>query len=183
MADIEQGGGKHKGGKQRSKKASTHVDMTAMVDLAFLLVTFFMLTTTFSKPQTMEINMPDKEDNLTEKPEVKASTVITLLLTKDNKVVYYEGLPKEGAETVTKISDFSKDGIRKILLQKRAQVDSQNGGTDKDKALAIIKPDDTSNYKNMVDILDEMSITKIKRYAILDISAVEKDMIKSAVVQ
>src|SRR5574343_480218 len=93
MAEIEGGGGggKHKGGKKRGKKLSTRVDFTPMVDLGFLLITFFMLTTSMNKPQTMEINMPVKDKDLTEEDQtkVKASQAMTILLTKDNKVVYY----------------------------------------------------------------------------------------------
>src|SRR3954470_189789 len=84
-------GGKHN--KVRAKKSSTHIDMTPMVDLAFLLLTFFMLTTTFSKPKTMEINMPDKKDL---KPEdstkIKESQALTVLLSANNKIVWYAGL-------------------------------------------------------------------------------------------
>src|SRR4026209_1642452 len=95
MAEIsnEQGGaekGKHK--KVRAKKSSTHIDMTPMVDLAFLLLTFFMLTTTFSKPKTMEINMPVKPDKPEEEQKIKESQALTILLSANNKIVWYTGL-------------------------------------------------------------------------------------------
>src|SRR3954470_24301232 len=85
-------GGKHN--KVRAKKSSTHIDMTPMLDLAFLLLTFFMLTTTFSKPKTMELNMPDKEG---EKKEV--NNALTVLLTGDNKICYYPGAFKVDSTT------------------------------------------------------------------------------------
>ena len=89
MAEIEGGGGgKHKGGKKRGKKLSTRVDFTPMVDLGFLLITFFMLTTSMNKPQVMDINMPIKDPTV-ENQAVAASQAITVILTKDDKVVYY----------------------------------------------------------------------------------------------
>src|SRR6478735_5831935 len=120
MAEIasDGGGGKHKGGKKRGKKMSTRVDFTPMVDLGFLLITFFMLTTSMNKPKTMEINMPVKEklpEN--EQTKVKASQAITLLLTQDNKVVYYFINAKTGEPETPQITDYSKGGIRATLLR------------------------------------------------------------------
>src|SRR5436190_14404738 len=114
MAEVQQkdssGGGKHK--KVRAKKNSTHIDMTPMVDLAFLLLTFFMLTTTFGKPKTMEINMPVKPDNEDNKMEV--NNAITLLLSDNDKIYWYFGELKP--ETKLTPTDFSSDGVRKLLL-------------------------------------------------------------------
>ena len=131
MSDIESGGGggAHKG-KKKGKKMSTRVDFTPMVDLGFLLITFFMLTTSMNKPQTMEINMPVKDKNLTEdqQTKVKASQTLTVLLTKENKVVYYFVDEKTGEPGPTTVTDYGKDGIRKVLLQenkiRNASVDS-----------------------------------------------------------
>src|SRR6185369_8241448 len=91
MAEIQEGGGGgHKGGKKRAKKQSTRIDMTPMVDLAFLLLTFFVLTSTFSKPKSMELTFPvPPEPNMPPPPPIKNG--ITLLLTKDDKIFYYEG--------------------------------------------------------------------------------------------
>lgn len=169
--DTSQSGGKKKHGKKRTKKASTRVDLTPMVDLGFLLVTFFMLTTTFSKPQTMEINMPVKpkdakevEDNAN---QVKATNAMTVIVADSNKVYYYFGLPSPEAELLK--TDFSKDGIRRALLVRNLQV----------KALTVmIKATPEANYKNMVDILDEMNISNIKRYALVDLSDVDLGLIK-----
>src|SRR5690554_658684 len=91
MAEINTSDSGGKGGKKRSKKASTKVDMTPMVDLAFLLITFFMLTTTFGKPQAMEVNMPDKTDDNQEQP-LKESKTFTILLGENDIVYYYQGL-------------------------------------------------------------------------------------------
>src|ERR1035437_6657852 len=112
--DTSQGGGHKKGKKKRSKKASTRVDLTPMVDLAFLLVTFFMLTTTFSKPQTMEINMPVKDPTAKDKgTDTKASQSMTIILGENNKVFWFMGMADSANFTTT---DYSPKGIRSILV-------------------------------------------------------------------
>jgi len=164
MAEVNTGGGK-KDGKKRAKKVSTKIDMTPMVDLAFLLITFFMLTTTFSKPQTMEVNMPDKTENNEQQP-VKESQALTIILGEDDKVYYYTGLTNPKIE----VTDFSAEGIRKVLLQKNKQIRN---------IVVLIKPMDTSRYKNMVDILDEMHITNTKRYAIVAVTQKDVELTKT----
>jgi biopolymer transport protein ExbD len=152
--DTSQKGGHKKGKKKRSKKASTRVDLTPMVDLAFLLVTFFMMTTTFSKPQTMEINMPVKSST-GETSDTKASQTMTLILGENDKVFWFKGTPDTANFSTT---DYSPNGIRRILI------DINKSTKD---LTCIIKPTDKSNYRNMVDALDEMSIIGIKRYALV----------------
>ena len=91
MAEIQQKGDSGgKGGKKRAKKASTKIDMTPMVDLAFLLLTFFMLTTTFAKPNVMQLTMPVKEKNPNpeEQTKIKASQAVTVILAPDDKIFY-----------------------------------------------------------------------------------------------
>src|SRR4051812_44848165 len=98
MADMGEGGGGHeKKGKKRGKKSSPRIDMTPMVDLGFLLITFFILTTTMNKPQAMELNMPDKTQDNQEQP-VKASHSLTLILGKFDKVYWFTGTPKEAKD-------------------------------------------------------------------------------------
>ncbi len=171
MAELntDSGGGHgHGKGKIRAKKASTKVDFTPMVDLGFLLITFFMLTTTLNKPQTMEINMPVKDD--TEVPQkVKESQTLTLILGEKNRVYYYQGL--ENPEV--KYANFSATGIRKVLIEK----DKEIRATGLDGIIVLIKATDKSRYKNLVDILDEMKITDTKRYAIVDIQPAELEML------
>ena len=164
MAEVNSGGGKKE--KGRSKKVSTKIDMTPMVDLAFLLITFFMLTTTFSKPQTMEVNMPDKTDTQ-EKQPLKESKALTIILGEDDKVYWYTGLTNPKVE----VTDYSADGIRKVLLYKNKQI--------KD-LVVLIKAKDVSKYKNIVDILDEMHIANIKRYAIVDFTSADAELIKNS---
>ncbi|MCE1189890.1 MAG: biopolymer transporter ExbD [Ignavibacteria bacterium] len=177
--DTSGGGGKKKHGGKKSKKMSTRVDLTPMVDLGFLLVTFFMLTTTFSKPQTMEINMPvkvDKEQSEKIEQDVKASEAMTLLLGPDNFCYYFVGLPSENAE-VTKV-DYSKDGLRRAVLVKQLQLDAVKR---KEFLTVVIKASDESNYRNLVDALDEMNILNVKRYAIVDINEMDKKLLKKAI--
>lgn len=171
MAEIQQQADSGGGGKKRAKKMSTKIDMTPMVDLAFLLLTFFMLTTTFSKPTVMALNMPVKPKNEAEQSELKASDAFTVLLGEDNKVYYYDGLLDNTVKPDLKTSDYSADGIRKVLLSRKQS---------NPNVVVMIKPDDKSTYKNMVDILDEMSITGQKKYALMDISSNDEDLIKNA---
>jgi biopolymer transport protein ExbD len=206
MAEIEGGGGgKHKGGKKKGKKLSTRVDFTPMVDLGFLLITFFMLTTSMNKPQTMEINMPVKEKTVEVTP-VKASQAITLLLTKNDKIVYYFINDKTGEPETPVITDFDpKNGIRQTLLEENKKrnpvLDSINiykeqltdGKIDqatykahlaeikgyKDALIVVIKATDESRYKNLIDILDEMLICNIGRYAVVNITDKEKEMVNN----
>src|SRR5687768_14900303 len=118
MAEIQpKGDGGGKGGKKRAKKMSTKIDMTPMVDLAFLLLTFFMLTTTFNKPQTMEINMPvkDKVDE-DEQTKIKDSEALTIILGKNDKVYYYQGMNDGTKQPKLITTDYSDKGIREVLL-------------------------------------------------------------------
>lgn len=171
MAELEQKQPKSKGKKKGRKKMSTRIDLTPMVDLGFLLVTFFMLTTTFSKPQTMEINLPVKPKEEVKEEDanaVKASKALTVIVGAENKVYWYTGLPDPN--NPPQVTNFTADGIRKVLLEKNASI--------KD-LVVLIKPTDESNYKNVVDILDEMNITNIKRYALVDIAPADLDLIKN----
>jgi len=202
MAEVNtEGGGKKKGKKHKTKKQSTRIDLTPMVDLGFLLITFFMLTTTLSNPQTMEINMPVKDQNA-EDTKVKASTAMTIILSKNDRIFYYFGIPEEGQELKMEVTNFGDTGIRKLLLEKnapqiaaikplKAKFERKEITEDEYRKAAIgikgspnalvvlIKSDDKSKYKNLVDILDEMNICNIGKYAIVDISPVEQDLIKN----
>lgn len=171
MAELEQKQVGKKGKKKGRKKMSTRIDLTPMVDLGFLLVTFFMLTTTFSKPQTMEINLPVKEKDVAPEEEqgVKASKSLTILLGEDNKIYWYLGLTNEPIEGPVE-TNFSADGIRKALLEKNTTIKDM---------VVLIKPTNDAIYKNVVDILDEMNISNIKRYALVEITPEDLDLIKN----
>lgn len=172
MAELNtgDGGGKKGDGKVRSKKSNSKVDLTAMVDLAFLLITFFMLTTTLSKPQSMSLGLPDKEDKPDPKNQVKVdeNRTMTILLGDDDKLVRYVGLlatPVSGG--TPKDFTYGKEGIRKELLSRKKLVLEYTGNKDKGM-IVIIKPSKKSTYRNLVDILDEMAIADVPTYAIVN---------------
>lgn len=182
MQVAEKGG---KGGKVRSKKLSTRVDLTPMVDLAFLLITFFMLTTTLSKPQIMPVVMPEKKlEDLEEFQATKESQVITLMLGANDKVYYYEGITDPKLDS----TDYSAEGLRKVILDKKDRVrqifpdkekkDEKTGDTKKISQMnVIIKPTKDARYKNIVDAFDEMKICNVALYVLLDISKQEEEFI------
>jgi len=207
MAEVQQQdqGGDKKHKKVRAKKASTHIDMTPMVDLAFLLLTFFMLTTTFSRPKTMEINMPVKDAKEKEQQKVAASQTLSVLLTEKDRIIWYMGVDDPTKPPETNSANFSltsENSIHRVLLEKnqkvydqvqelKKQADKENWAQDTLKAriarakadkkglIVLIKSDDKARYKNLVDILDEMSICAIGRFAIVDVSPSEQDLIKN----
>lgn len=184
--DVSSGGGHKKGpGVKKGKKLSTRVDLTPMVDLGFLLITFFMYTTTMSKPKTMEINMPYKDEKLEEKDQskVKASTAMTILLSKNHRIYYYEGLGDDASKPPElKVTSFvAEKGIREAIIEKKKRIEElrQSGAlSGKDQLTILIKPDDNSTYDDLVNILDEMNINDVRIYAIVDISSVDKEFIQ-----
>jgi len=191
-----------KGKKGKPKKLSTRVDFTPMVDLGFLLITFFMLATTLSKPQTMEIAMPSK-DNIKEdeQTKVKASKAVTVILGKGDKVYYYEGTREKEIDPVMNQTDFSPSGIRKFLIKRNYEImvkvnnlkvkkqakqlsdeefEKQKNEImgDKSAPIIIIKATDDASYGNLINILDEMAICNIGRYAIVDIAPFDLELLK-----
>ncbi len=174
MAELDtSGGGKHKGGKVRSKKVSTRVDLTAMVDLAFLLITFFMLTTTLSKKKAMDLAMPDNSVITSQLP-VAATRSMTILLGSHNKIEWYVGEPGKSAPTV---DNYGKDGLRKALIENGKKV-TETHAAPNNFMIVLIKPSDKSTYENLVTTLDEMSITGVQSYAIVKITQPEIDELK-----
>lgn len=183
MAELNTGGDGGKGKKVRSKKMNPGVDLTAMVDLAFLLITFFMLTTTLSKPQSMPLAMPDKEqkDQPKDNTKIPEERMMTILIGKDNKILWYMG--KFDAPTIPPTeAKFGKDGIRKDLLKNvklgEAYAKREPNYKDGQGLVVNIKASDKANYKNLVDMLDEMAITDPQLYAIGDITPGEIDLLK-----
>lgn len=179
MAELNTGDGGGKGKKVRSKKQNSKVDLTAMVDLAFLLITFFMLTTSLSKPKSMDLSLPDKDDDTPTNVKVDENRTMTILIDGDNKLKWYMGIlatPKAGPKSIA----YGKDGLRKELLKRKQEVIdySTAKGKPKDGIIVIIKPSKKSNYKNLVDILDEMAISGVETYAIVnEITLEEKKLL------
>lgn len=210
MAQVDTGdsggGGKHE--KKRAKKSSTHIDMTPMVDLAFLLLTFFVLTSTFSKPKTMEINYPAKPK--TEEERIKVKNALTFILTEKDAIYYYygeffaEGMANPEGKPLTTLTktDYSAEGLRKILLDRnKPTIEAikalEERYTKKEiadttyKRLAIaekgkkealtvlIKADDKAVYKNVIDLIDELNITNIGKYAVVDMMPKELELLNA----
>lgn len=205
MAELQtkEGGGKKKGGSKQ-KKVSVHVDFTPMVDMNMLLITFFMLCTSLSKPQTMEISMPSNDKKITEqdRDKVKASQAITLVLSGGDSIFYYTGQPDYKNYNSLKLSSYNSDGIRSFLIKRNAeavikidelkqkklqlkitqeqftkQVSEIKSG--KNTPVVIIKAADRATYKNLIDALDEMQICNIGKYVIDKITPGDFFLIKN----
>lgn len=196
MAQIEggDGGGGHKKGPgvKKAKKLSTRVDMTPMVDLGFLLITFFIFTTTMSSPKALNLNMPKDTKKDEELNKAKESGALTIMLGKNNGVFFYEGQLAPDAsnfktatfatireEIINKKKDVIKnhvhdDSCPKIWAENKGD---KNSCLDRD-FVVVIKPDEDATYKNTVDMLDEMTINNVKRYAMIDITPEELEVIK-----
>lgn len=175
MAEMDtSGGGGHKKGPgvKKGKKLSTRVDLTPMVDLGFLLITFFIFTTTMSQPTAMNLYLPKDTDKPEEQNKAKESGALTILLGKDNNVFYYEGILAPDASNF-KTSNFGtgEEGIRNVILKKKASTKAED-------LVVVIKPSKECTYKNVVDILDEMKINVVKRYALVKIFDVEYQLIQ-----
>jgi biopolymer transport protein ExbD len=181
--DVSSDSGHKKGpGVKKAKKLSTRVDMTPMVDLGFLLITFFIFTTTMSTPATMKLFMPKDEKDKEKQTEIKESGALTIMLGKNNGVYYYEGFLKEDGSNF-KSSTYKE--IRDVIINKKKAV-MENGrrlGQPKDTLdkdlVVVIKPNPEATYKNTVDILDEMTINQVHRFALIDITSDENMLIKA----
>lgn len=191
MADMGDSGGGHEGkGKKRAKKGSTRVDMTPMVDLAFLLLTFFVLTSTFSKPKIMSLVYPAKQKDEVKNEDIqKINNAITFLLS-DDRIFYYQGefykVGNEKGEQPTSIKEttFASDGVRKLLadlnsfvlvgkkelkakldskmIQRHEYLDGIKELKKNNEALKVlIKSDDLATCKNFIDLIDELRINEI----------------------
>ena len=201
-AEVQESSGKR--GKSKQKKITVRVDFTPMVDMNMLLITFFMLCTSLSKPQTMEISMPTNDKNITEEQQnkVKASQALTLLLDGNNKLYYYEGEPNYKDYNSLKETSYDSDGLRALLLKKNAVAVSQVKALKQDRLnlkiseedytkrvseikngkktpVVILKATNTSTYKNLIDALDEMQICNIGKYVITDMAEGDEFLIKN----
>lgn len=184
MASIDTGGGDsgHKKGPgvKKAKKLSTRVDMTPMVDLGFLLITFFIFTATLSTPNTMRLIMPKDEKDPEKQTEVKQSGALTILMGKDNEVYYYEGqMEPDGSNFKSTTYKELRDVIqkkKKDVMQLGRSLGYPKDSLDKD-LVVVIKPNSEATYKNTVDVLDEMTINNIQRFALVDITDQEKQAI------
>jgi len=184
MAELDTSGGGHKKkgpGVKKGKKLSTRVDLTPMVDLGFLLITFFIFTTTMSQPTAMKLILPDDKANPDEQNKAKESGALTIMMGADNHVYYYEGQLKVDAtnNNFMSASYNGENSIREVIMKKKADVRSRSTDPENpEKDLVIvIKPGKESTYKNVIDILDEMAINVVKKYALVEISADEQKLV------
>jgi biopolymer transport protein ExbD len=198
------------GGKKKAKKHAPHIDMTPMVDLMCLLITFFMLTTAFSKAKIMEINLPEKlKDKNVEPPKISASRTLNIVLGPEGKLYYYPGTVKpEDYNSLPPLqpTDYSANGIRTLLLERNRALfkkidDFKNQvltgkivmpADSVQKSISKLKTDDDTGpivlikaykkatYGNFVDILDEMNICGIARYTFVEIAWYEEKMVETA---
>lgn len=207
IAEVEQ---KQKSGKKKFKKVPAHVDMTPMVDLMCILITFFMLTTAFTKPKIMEIILPEKikKNENVDPPKIAKSRTLNIILGPENKVFWYPGIADDPKNPPPlQETDFSANGIRKVLLERNRalfkKVSAYNDDVisgkieiprdsvqsairqlkrdDDTGPIVLIKAYEKAKYKNFVDIIDEMSICDIARYTFVDISWLEIEMVNIAV--
>lgn len=172
MASLDTGGdsGHKKGpGVKKAKKLSTRVDMTPMVDLGFLLITFFIFTSTMSSPAAMQLFMPKDTDKKEEQNKAKESGALTVLLGKGDQVYYYEG---QLAPDASNFKSTNFKGIRDVLIDKKRRTAAED-------FVVVIKPNEEATYKNTVDMLDEMAINEIKRFALVDITPQEMEPLKA----
>ena len=207
MAEIINESATAQRGKRRARLLPAHIDMTPMVDLACLLLTFFILTTAFNEPKAMEIVMPQEGQS----NKINPSKALTIILAENDQIFFYNGFadPTEGKLPTMFKSNFSEKGLRKVLLERNKTLfeksyyykdsvgremgnyanypkDSINRqlrkmkNSDKEGQIVLIKAADGVKYGNIVDVLDEMAITNIARYAVVDMNYIEKKMLKDA---
>lgn len=169
MAEITSSAPAGRGDKPRIKKNALRLDMTPMVDLAFLLLTFFMLTSTFTKSNMMQLTMPEKPDTPTLGPDLPASKALTLILGKDSRVHYFFGLNDADSQPVLRTTTFSAEGLRQVLLQRQSQQPAP---------FVLIKAGPDAKYRDLVDVLDEMNITDQGKYALVDFTPADKELLK-----
>lgn len=161
MAEIQTPESRSRMGLQRNKKLSTRVDLTPMVDLGFLLITFFIFTTALSEPASIILPLPDESD--TDNPTVTGERkTISLLLDANNTILYYEGSNEKDIQK----TDYSSKGLRAVLLAKIKQVKTEFGLDA--EPVVLIKPLQASSYGNLVNVLDEMMINGVKKYMLLE---------------
>ncbi|MEF9477092.1 ExbD/TolR family protein [Chryseobacterium sp. RRHN12] len=157
----------------KQKKKMIRVDMTPMVDLGFLLITFFMFTTNFTKPNVMDLGLPAKDPD--QKPTenvIRDKNQITFILGKDNRVFYHQSNAKDLNTGNLKETDFSGIKISKIIAE------AYKNAPAPDKFTVIVKPSDEATYKNFVDMLDNLAISKKEKYGVTDIKPWETKVYK-----
>jgi biopolymer transport protein ExbD len=153
-----------KRGVRRSRKASTKVDLTPMVDVGFLLITFFVLTTTLQQPTAMKLTIPS---NSNDSSETASGKTISLILAANNTVYYYNGDSVDEMHSTS----YTPDGMRTVLMEKKKLVGARTGNAQ--ETVVLVKPLEGASYGNVVNTLDELMITGITRYVLMEPRAEE----------
>src|SRR4030095_10610606 len=183
MAQIENSANMRKGRSfSHNKKQIIRIDMTPMVDLGFLLITFFVFTTTMSTPKATDLYMPKDLTNIKDSTKLINDLALTLLLDDDNRVYYYNGIFNDAliANEIFETNYSTYNGIGKIIRQKQKDIDASGKFAEGKKGLMLlIKPTSKSVYKNVIDALDEAMINDVKKYAIVEPANEEINYIKS----
>lgn len=159
----------------RQKKKNVKIDMTPMVDLNFLLLMFFMFTSSFSKPNVMDLGLPGKDPVLNPKTVIDQRNQITFIIGENNRIFYHQSNEKELKEAGLKETDYNGVNVSKIISN------AYEKAPKKEIFTIIVKPTDESNYKNFVDMMDNISISKKERYGISDIKPWEKKVYENVI--
>jgi biopolymer transport protein ExbD len=152
-----------------TEKKNIFTDMNAMVDIAFLLLTFFLLTTTMLKPKAIELVLPvpDQNDTMTETQQIRESRALTLIPLSDNRLAYYVGM----TEAQAKLSEYTADGIRTLLIDFQERTE---------EPIIIVKPHPLSAFENLIDILDELKLSASERYTIDKFSDIDESILTNS---
>lgn len=179
MAEINDTSQKKRHQRTTCNKKSTRVDLTPMVDLGFLLLTFFVFTSALSQPMAMNLLVPNDKDSSHD--ELCESCVLTLLLDKDNNIWYYEG---KGNYAKDKLTNYSPAGIRSLIQGKKKLLSAGKAGVfqkrGNDQFVLIIKPTPRSRFKNLIDVVDECSINKVKRSYVDELNEADKNWLQKS---
>lgn len=169
---------RHRAGVKRMKRHYLRIDMTPMVDLGFLLITFFVMTVEMSKPVATKLNMPKEGDDGT---ELQKSAALTVLLGQDKDIWFYHGFLSEALQEnrIYKTSFSYKDGLGQIIREKQVALDNNPMMKEgRDELTILLKPAENANYTGIIDVLDEVTINNVKRYALMKITEEEKQFLK-----
>jgi biopolymer transport protein ExbD len=192
------GGGRHQ--KKRAKKGRTHIDMTPMVDLAFLLLTFFILTTTMYKPSTLQLTFPVPPEDDQPQELDRVNNALTLFLTSKDQILYYKDAYKPGETqlsrtnfkdvekmlielnkpTIERINSYAKQLNDKKITELALDSLKNEAQKQKEALFVIIKPEKDAKFRNMIDIVDEMDISGIGKYAVQDTIKPEEQLLIDA---
>jgi len=161
---------------KRTIHPAIRIDMTPMVDLGFLLITFFIFTTTMSEPNIMKLYMPRVGDPT----PIGEGKVLTILLGNNNRVYAYEGALEKALQENRLISTNydETNGIGSLIRQKQKRLEQSGIKNSKTDLVYLIKPTKQCTYRNLIDALDEATINRVKKYMIVDASAEEDQVFR-----